>query len=86
MTATSLRPLWPTRAYACSLNMKRRYKVIGWSRSHDSLGQVTRYHLKDICNTITKCAGKGGLRDGRPLAVMLNTTPYLLIEYTEETT
>lgn len=33
------------------------YKAIGWTRSGNDKGDVDRYHLKDIANTITSFSG-----------------------------
>lgn len=33
------------------------YKAIGWTRLRNGKGDVDRYHLKDIINTITSFSG-----------------------------
>ena len=53
---------------------------IGWSR--DRFGNVSRYNLKPICNTITQFAGRPYAKD--PRTNMANTTPYVLIEYADK--
>ena len=53
------------------------YKIIGWSR--DAVGNVVKYHLKDICNTLTSFLGGGKFKDSK--TDLGNTTPYILIEY-----
>lgn len=35
------------------------YKFVGWTRSHYDKGDVSKYHFKDICNTITSFCGGG---------------------------
>jgi hypothetical protein len=54
-----------------------RAKAIGWSRSGDGFGRVTKYHIKSVCNCITSFWG-GGYKD--PRTGLCNTTPYVLIE------
>lgn len=55
------------------------YKAIGWTRSGNDKGDVDRYHLKDVANTITSFSGGGIGKDSA--TGMYNTTPYILIEY-----
>ena len=43
------------------------YKIIGWSR--DAVGNVVKYHLKDICNTLTSFSGGVNSRIQRPTSV-----------------
>lgn len=57
--------------------MIRRYHFIGWSRGRS--GNIVRYLLKDVCNTITSFCGGGIYKDKE--TDMYNTTPYILIEY-----
>lgn len=52
---------------------------IGWTRSGEKRGTVLRYHLKQVCNTITSFSGGGICKDKN--TDMYNTTPYILIEY-----
>ena len=56
------------------------YKAIGWTRSGNGRGDVDRYHLKDISNTITSFCGGGGIGKDS-VTGMYNTTPYILVEY-----
>lgn len=35
------------------------YKAIGWTRYGSGKGDVSKYHLKQICNTITSLCGGG---------------------------
>jgi hypothetical protein len=55
------------------------YKAIGWTRSASGRGDVTRYHLKNVCNTITSFSGGGIGKDS--ITGMYNTTPYVLVEH-----
>lgn len=55
------------------------YRVIGWTRSGSGRGDVTRYHLKSVCNAVTSFVGGGIGKDSK--TGMYNTTPYVLIEY-----
>lgn len=55
------------------------YNIIGWTRSGSGRGDVERYHLKTISNTITSFSGGGIGVDAK--TGMYNTTPYVLIEY-----
>jgi hypothetical protein len=55
------------------------YNFIGWTRSGSGRGDVTKYHLKQFCNTITSFSGGGIGKDSE--TGMYNTTPYILIEY-----
>lgn len=34
-----------------------RAKAIGWTRSGDGFGRVTKYHIKTVCNCITSFWG-----------------------------
>ena len=34
-----------------------RAKAIGWTRSGDGFGRVTKYHVKSVCNCITSFWG-----------------------------
>lgn len=52
---------------------------IGWTRSGSGRGDVIRYHLKPLCNTITSFCGGGIGKDAT--TGMYNTTPYVLTEY-----
>lgn len=54
-------------------------RFIGWTRTHDKVALVQKYHLKDFCNTITTFAGRCFAKDKR--TQIGNTTPYVLIEY-----
>lgn len=36
-------------------------KAIGWTRATDRRGRVLRYHLRTICNCITRFAGTWGV-------------------------
>ena len=58
---------------------RTRTLAIGWTRSHDTHGRVTRYHLRTISNCITSFISGGGYKD--PRTGMANTKPYVLIEY-----
>lgn len=53
-----------------------RAKAIGWTRSGDGFGRVTKYHIKSVCNCITSFWG--GYKD--PRTGLCNTTPYVFIE------
>ena len=35
----------------------KKYNCIGWTRSGNGKGDVDRYHLKDVANTITSFSG-----------------------------
>lgn len=50
------------------------YKFIGWTRSGSGRGDVTRYHLKTVCNAITTFSG-GVLAKIRKQACI---TPHLM--------
>lgn len=56
-----------------------RYNFIGWTRLRNGKGDVDRYHLKDVANTITSLCGGGIGKDST--TDMYNTTPYILVEY-----
>ncbi len=55
------------------------FKAIGWSRRGNTAGDIDRYHLRDISNTITSFCG-GGIGKEKTTG-MYNTTPYVLLEY-----
>ena len=59
--------------------MANKYKAIGWSRQRFGRGNVEKYHLKDVCNTLTTFCGGSGFKDAN--TGMANTSPYVLIEY-----
>ena len=54
-------------------------KAIGWTRHGSGKGDVSKYHIKDVCNCITTFCGGGGFKD--TTTGMANTTPHVLIEY-----
>jgi len=59
--------------------MNKKYKAIGWTRHGSGKGDVSKYHIKDVCNCITSFAGGGGFKDSA--TGMANTSPHILIEY-----
>jgi hypothetical protein len=56
-----------------------KYKFIGWTRHGNGKGDVSKYHLKEVCNSITSFAGGGSFKDS--ITGMARTAPHILIEY-----
>ena len=57
----------------------KQMKAIGWTRHGSGKGDVSKYHIKDVCNCITTFCGGAGFKD--TTTGMANTTPHVLIEY-----